>query len=247
MKTTYVAAAAVAVLAIIGVSAFAILALPQMYQSPASNGNTQSQSSALASPTGLVNFYIMDAPPSGLNLRYLLVNVTSITLFYSQNNESTTAPSTTTGSSSSSSTTSSGSQANEFVFQVPSSTGTNLNLTKLQGQSLLLGATNVPAGNVTRIVMNITGAEAFFTNNTSAMLKVVADGKLMVPVHFTVQPSGTANLTVDIQPSSIHISQGNTKVLTPVIHVTVVSQGNHGTTTESTTVTESESSSSQSS
>ena len=253
MKTAIVAAA-VLLLAVAGLSTYTLIVPGLVGTSPMGNGSAGSSTSALASPgTGSVSFYLTDAPPAHLNLSYLLVNVTSVTLRYAQSNVTTTASQSSTNSSRTTSSTttvsttgantSAGKQAsavNQFVFQVPSSVGTNVNLTKLQGTQLLLGTANAPAGSVTEIVLNITGAQAFFTNGTSSRLKVVADGKLMVPIHFEIQSGGTSNLTADIQPSSIHISQGNAKVLSPVIHVTVVSTGSRGTTTVtiSTSVTE---------
>jgi hypothetical protein len=124
-----------------------------------------------------------------------------------------------------------------FVYEVPASKGTNVNLTKLQGTKIFLGAPKVPSGKVTQIILNITGAEAFWTSGGHTQLKVVADGKLMIPIHFTVFASGTTNLTLDIVPNDIHISAGNMAVLSPVIHVTVVSEDNKGTTETETAQT----------
>ena len=174
----------------------------------------QPGSGSFAAGTGTLNVYLTDAPPSGTTLKSLLLNVTSVVLSY-EGNVTTTPP------------------QNEFVFQVPSSQGMNVDLLKLQGTSLLLGATSVPAGNVTRILVNITGAEAIFTDGTSAKLNVVADGELMIPFHFQVTKSGSVDLTVDIQPNAIHTSKGVTTVLTPVVHVMAVqkSQSKTATTT----------------
>jgi uncharacterized protein DUF4382 len=239
MRMKVVVIAAVVLLATIGVSAYAYTVyLPGM-----------SGKSGVAGPTGTMNFYLADPPPSNATLKYLLVNVTSITLKYSSNltETSSTTSSTSTGtstsatSSSTSATSSQSEPENRFVFNVSSSVGTNLNLTKLQGNALLLGAAKVPAGNVTGIILNITGAEAFWTNGNHTQLKVVADGKLMINVHFTVQANGTSNLTVSISPGSIHVSQGNAKVLTPVVHAAEESSGSSGTVTTEATSTESES------
>ena len=119
----------------------------------------------------------------------------------------------------------------QFVFQVPSSTGMNVDITKLQGSALLLGATNVPSGNVTRIMLNITGAKALFTDGTSAKLKVVANGELMIPFHFQVHSSGSVDLTIDILPNTIQVSKGVATVLKPVIHLTAVQKSNSATIT----------------
>ena len=121
----------------------------------------------------------------------------------------------------------------------------NVNLTKLQGNQLLLGATSkAPAGNVTGIILNITGAEAFWADGSHNQLKVVADGKLMINVHFSIQANGTTNLTLDVAPGDLHISPGNMTVLRPVVHVTAVSSGPKGTETTETTETQTESSTS---
>jgi len=233
------------------------------------NGST----SSIGGPgSGTLNIYLADPPPHNATLKYLLINVTSITLKYSSNVTETTSAtssssssstsssssgtaSTTTGFSTSSGSTGTSSAAssasqstfeNRFVFNVSSSLGRNVNLTKLQGSAILLGSPKVPAGNVVGIIMHITGAEAFWTNGSHTQLKVVANGKLMIPVHFTVQSTGTTNLNLNLVPGDIHVSPGNQSVLRPVVHVTVVSSGPSGTETTSTTVTESESSSSSS-
>ncbi len=194
-------------------------------------GNSSSTISYSGGGTGTLNVYLTDAPPASLTLKYLLVNVTSISLRY-EGNVSTSPP------------------QNQFVFNVSASAGTNVNLTSLQGNSVLLGSKNMPAGNITSIVINITGARAFYTNGTSEQLKVVANGKLMVPIHFSIQKDGSTDLTIDITPNTIHTSQAG--VLTPVIHVTTVERGpNNSTTTNSAetevTTTESETNSTTSS
>jgi hypothetical protein len=249
----------VVLLATIGLSAYAYaVVLPGM--SSSSNGLG-------GAGTGTLNIYLADAPAHNATLRYLLVNVTSVTLKYSSNqseavtttssSSSSSSTSSTSSSSSSSSTatatsstTSSSSTSNpvesgfRFVYNVSSSVGRNVNLTKLQGNQLLLGATKAPAGNVTGIILNITGAEAFWTNGNHTQLKVVADGKLMINVHFTIQSNGTTNLTLDVSPGDIHISPGNMTVLRPVVHVTAVTSGPNGTQTTETSETQTESTSS---
>ncbi|MDG6901992.1 MAG: hypothetical protein JRM80_08530 [Nitrososphaerota archaeon] len=135
----------------------------------------------------------------------------------------------------------------KYTFNVSSSLGTNVNLTKLQGPGVLLGSPKVPAGNVTGIILNITGARAFWTTGGSTQLKVVADGKLMINVHFTVQSSGTTNLTLNLVPGDIHVSPGQASVLRPVVHVTAVSNGPQGTQTVTTSESETESTTSSSS
>ncbi len=258
-----VAVSILVLLATIGFSAYAYTVyLPGLSNNTAGQGGPG---------TGTMNFYLADPPPSNATLKYLLVNVTSITLKYSSNltemstttSSSSTASSSTstsssssasvssstsmasttsTVSSSSSSTSSQGGFENRYVYNVSSSVGTNLNLTKLQGSAMLLGASKVPAGNVTGIIFNISGAEAFWTNGTHTQLKVVADGKLMVNVHFQIQANGTTNLTLDISPGGIHVSPGEASVLRPVVHVTAVSRGSSSTETTETTVTETSSS-----
>lgn len=255
-----VTAAVVVLLATIALSAYAYTVyLPGMSNSSSSSNSFSSSgttsSGGFQGPgSAALSIYLTDNPPTNVSLKYLLVNVTSVTLRYGENVSSsqTTTSTTTTGtesvtsSSTSTSTTSSTEpEQNHFTYNVSSSVGTNVNITSLQGKKILLGATTIPSGNVTGIVFNITGARAFYNDSTSKQLKVVADGKLMIPVVFTVQSGGNVNLTIDITPNSIHTSQGQASILTPVIHVTVVSAGSQGTTTHTVETSESETSTSE--
>ncbi|MBI3023650.1 MAG: DUF4382 domain-containing protein [Thaumarchaeota archaeon] len=216
----------------------------QTSPSASSSGTTSTQTSAaILGGSGILNIYLTDAPPSEQTLKYLLVNVSSVELRYEGNIATTTSSSTTSTSTSATSTgttiTSPGiAPANVYIFTVPTDVGMNINLTSLSGQQILLGAPTVPAGDITSIVLRITDAKAFFTDGMSAQLKVVANGKLMIPIHFSVQPNGPTDLTIDIIPNDIHISQGKANVLTPVIHTTVVERGQGSTTTHTTEVTQ---------
>ncbi len=205
------------------------------------NGSGSQGTNGYAGPgASTLNIYLTDKPPSSTSLKYLLVNVSSVTLRYagSSGNSTTTTSTSSTKSASTDQTTSPVSSADsppsQFTFDIPGSTGTNLNITSLHGQGVLLGTTKIPPGNVTMIVFRISGAVAFYTDGSSRQLKVVADGKLMIPVHFTVQPNGSTDLTIDITPNSVHTSQGQADVLTPVIHVTVVTRATTTTTTVTT-------------
>lgn len=255
-----VAIGVLVLLVAIGLSAYAYTAyLPGLSNNSSSGSNTTGLGSG---GTGTMNIYLADPPPQNQTLKYLLINVTGITLKYSSN---TTEPSsTTTSSSASSTTTTTGSSTTSgtstvstsstsgsgfvprFTFEVTPSLGTNVNLTKLQGTGILLGSPKVPAGNVTGIILNITGARAFWTTGASTQLKVVADGKLMINVHFRVQSGGTTNLTLNIVPGDIHVSPGQASVLRPVIRVTAASSGPEGTQTVTTSETETETTSSSS-
>ncbi len=252
-----VAAALLVLVATIGFSAYAYTVYLPSLNSPSST----TSGGLGGAGSGTLNIYLADPPPTNNTLKYLLINVTSITLKYSSNltETSTTTSSSSTSSSSSasssSSTTTSSSSAsttsgnksgfeNRFVFNVSSSAGTNVNLTKLQLPGALLGTQKAPAGNVTGIILNITGAEAFWNSGNHTQLKVVADGKLMINVHFTIQANGTTSLTIQITPGAIHVSPGNETVLRPVLHVSVVSSGPKGTETTETTETETSSTSS---
>lgn len=168
-------------------------------------------------------------------------NSTTTTTTASTSTNSTTTSvtnSTATTTTNTTSTSTGTTPQNVYIFIVPTDVGMNINLTSLSGQQLLLGAPTVPAGDITSIVLRITGATAFFTDGMSAQLKVVANGKLMIPIHFSVQPNGSTDLTIDIMPNDIHISQGKANVLTPVIHTTVVERGQGSTTTHTTEVTQ---------
>ena len=237
---TYASVAVVVAAAIIGA---AIVTNPSFLGGVSSQASQASQ--AYSGGSGTLSIYLTDAPPSSQTLKYMLVNVSSVELRYEGALPSTSTSSTSTSSTVSTTTTStSGSSTPEnlYVYKVPASVGENVNLTKLHGQSLLLGATTLPSGRFSSIVLNIPGAKAFYTDGGSEQLKVVANGKLMVPFQFSVFSGGTTSLTIDITPNSLHISQGG--VLTPVIHVTSVEQGpNVSATTHSTEVDESTSTS----
>ena len=248
-----IAACVIVLLGTIGFTAYAYTVyLPSLSSSGLGSANS-----------GTLNIYLTDAPVHNATLKYLLVNVTSVTLKYSSNLTETTTSTSSSSSTSSSvssstsetttlSTSSSSSSTNTnfsggqdesesmFTYNVSSTVGLNVNLTKLQGNQILLGTSKVPAGNVSGIILNITGAEAFWTDGSHTQLKVVADGKLMINVHFSVQSDGTTNLTVDLAPGDVHVSPGNGSVLRPVVHVTALSSGPKGTETVETTETESE-------
>ena len=197
-----------------------------------SSSVTSSQSSTTQGQrgSGVLSIYLTDAPPSDPTLKYLLVNVSSLEVSYQGDIATTSGTSSTTAASA-------GTQPQGvYVLAVPSNVGTNVNLSSLQGQSLLLGGANMPAGNITSIVLNVTGAKAFYTDGSTQQLKVVADGKLMVTIQFGLQADGSTDLTIDVTPNLGDISQGG--VLTPVIHVTVLERGQSGTTTQTVTTTE---------
>ncbi|MDG6901793.1 MAG: hypothetical protein JRM80_07515 [Nitrososphaerota archaeon] len=209
-----------------------------------------------ASPgSGTLNIYLADPPPANHTIKYLLVNVTSVTLKYSSNTtEPTTSSSvssavssatSSTSTSTTESTSSESGSSSRFVYNISASVGTNVNLTKYQGSPLFLGAAKAPTGNVTGVILNISGARAFWTNGSSTQLDVVAGGKLMVNVHFTVQTGGAADMNISITPSSVHVSQGY--VLRPVLLVTVTRSGTATTTTTASSTTTSATSSSSSS
>ncbi len=190
---------------------------------------------------GTLNIYLTDAPPGSQTLKYLLVNVSSVELDYQSGISTTTTTASTSSSTVSATSVTSGAQTESpisHVFTVPASAGKNVNLTSLQGRSTLLGTTNPPAGNVTSVTINITGAKAFYADGSTEQLRVVADGKLMVPIHFSVQANGSTDLTIDITPNTVHVSSGD--VLTPVIHVTAVGKSDGATTTQTGSVDESQ-------
>ncbi|HEV2139255.1 MAG TPA: hypothetical protein VGR53_10485 [Nitrososphaerales archaeon] len=70
---------------------------------------------------------------------------------------------------------------------------------------------------------------------------MAADGKPMVPIQFNILKDGSTDLTIDIQPNLIHISNGD--VLTAVVHVTSVEHGQGATSTHTGAVDESQTSS----
>lgn len=214
------AGAVIAVVLAIGLGAGAMYLVPSTSTnssiSSISRGSTQSSSqstvSGILGSTGVLNIYLTDAPPTKPLFDYLLLNVSSVVLMYTGNVSANV-------------------KSHEWTYNVPSASGTDVNLTKLVNNKILLGATEVPTGNISEIILSVNGARAFFNDGSSSMLKIVADGKLMIPIQFIVNASGTSDLTLDITPNSIHLSHGNTPVLTPVVHVTVVQKWRSSTDT----------------
>ncbi|MDG6954828.1 MAG: hypothetical protein JRN33_07615 [Nitrososphaerota archaeon] len=258
-----VAISAVVLLATLGFSAYAYTVyLPSISNSSQAGPGSSSLSVYLSDPPPTSpNLSYLLVNVTSVTIKYSS-NVTAVSA--SESTSSSVSSSTTTNTISSSSTSSSTNTAsltsnplstsssassstsqsrfvNRYVYNVSASVGDNVNLTKLQGSSLLLGTTSIPSGNVTGVILHITGAKAFWADGTSTQLKVVADGKLMINVHFTVQSSGSTDLTLSISPGDIHVSPGQASVLSPVVHVTAVSTGSRGTQTAEATVTESES------
>ncbi len=242
------AISAVVVLAVLGLSAYSYT----VGTFGPLNSSLGSSSSLGSAGTGSLSIYMTDSPHSFPTLKYLLLNVSSVTLRYSSlgsncSGQSTTSSTSTsetgvvTSTTSTNSTHTNSSQGegpeHTFVFVVPPSVGTNVNITSLHGQGLLLGATNPPVGEVVKVTLGVSGAEAFWTSGPPTQLMVVANGKLMIPVHFAVNSNGSTTLTIDVTPSDIHISEGNMKVLTPVVHVTVGQSGGCEQETQTTTTT----------
>ena len=93
------------------------------------------------------------------------------------------------------------------------------NLLALTNQSLLLGAVDVPTGNITMIVFQVSKAVAKFEDGSTAELTVVANGKFMIPIRFEVLSTGTTSLTIDIQPESLKITPSD--ILRPIVKTRV--------------------------
>ncbi len=198
----------------------------------ASTSETANQSTTTVGQggSGILSIYLTDAPASSANLKYLLVNVSSFAAAYEAN--------AVGGAASTTSATPTGTQALDvYILTVPSSVGMNVNLSSLQGQSLSLGGATLPAGNISSIVVDVSGATAFYTDGSTDQIPVVADGELAVPIQFGLQPNGATDLTIDLSPNMASIAQG--LVLTPVIHAIAVETGLNGTTTMTVTTTES--------
>src|SRR5712692_9636331 len=117
-----VVAAAVALAIIIG----ATLSIPSHTSLQTSSG------------TGALNIYLTDAPPQTQALNRLIINVSYITFRYEGSIETTSTTSSTSSGASISTTTSTSSTTtseteNNFVYQVPASVRTNVDLLKLKG------------------------------------------------------------------------------------------------------------------
>jgi hypothetical protein len=99
-------------------------------QNVINNRSTTEQVSSSDSGAGVINIYLTDAPAHDSDLKYLLVNVSSLVFRYRQRlcipSPSSYPP-------------------HEYVYNVPPPVGTNVNLTSLQGTSAFLGAPSLPA------------------------------------------------------------------------------------------------------
>lgn len=137
-------------------------------------------------------------PPQNRTMVELDLTITELILHY-QGNISANAP------------------HNQWKFNA--SLPNTFNLLALTNQSLLLGAVDVPTGNITMIVFQISKAVAKFEDGSTAELTIVANGKFMIPTRFEVVSTGTTSLTIDIQPESLKITPSD--ILRPIVKTKV--------------------------
>ena len=91
-------------------------------------------------------------------------------------------------------------------------------LLKLTDFSIVLATEGLPTGNYTEIRLHVLNAYANISDNIEE-LKVVANGWLMVKVHFMLEEEGVTTLTLDIDVNEKSIV--NSKKLHPVVKATV--------------------------
>jgi hypothetical protein len=120
--------------------------------------------------------------------------------------------------------------------QLPFAEGTqtvHFDLLTLKDISKTLSATQLPAGDYSKIRLHIKDATATFTDGTTAILKVPSE-KIDVIVKFEIKEDETTKVSIDMTADSVAISHSNN--LRPVIKATVTPPTPVSTPTESPTI-----------
>ena len=170
-------------------------------QSPSGPSGTAT-STVLSPGAGILVLRVKDAPPEERVLAELDVRIENVSLHRADENES------------------------QVGFPVVNSSEW-YDLTALTGDlSAIVGNASMPSGKYVMIVFNITEARAKFNNtatgtvdSTYTPLRVVANGKLMVPVHFEIVNGTTTEVTLDFDLDQMKVNPND--VLRPVIKPSV--------------------------
>jgi hypothetical protein len=89
----------------------------------------------------------------------------------------------------------------------------------LENVSTVLAAGELPVGNYTEIRFQIVNAWANTTEKDHQPLNVVANGWVMVKIHFTIKEAPVTNVLIDIEVNEEPILNAN--ILMPVVKATV--------------------------
>ena len=92
------------------------------------------------------------------------------------------------------------------------------NLLALNNVSQELSIAQIPAGNYSKIRLDVRAANATFTDGTTVDLKV-PPGHIDVIINFEIKPSQETNLLIDMQPDTVAIS--NSHNLKPTLKATI--------------------------
>ena len=96
---------------------------------------------------------------------------------------------------------------------------TEFDLLTLENVSTVLAAGELPVGNYTEIRFQIVNAWANTTEKEHQPLNVVANGWVMVKIHFTIEETSVTSVLVDIEVNEEPILNAN--ILMPVVKATV--------------------------
>jgi hypothetical protein len=89
----------------------------------------------------------------------------------------------------------------------------------LEDTSIILAVGELPTGNYTEIRLHVDNANATIDGDEGLPLNVVANGWLMVKVHFTIEEAPVTSVTVDIEVNPEPIV--NARILHPVVKADV--------------------------
>jgi len=92
------------------------------------------------------------------------------------------------------------------------------NLLALNNVTKDLSIAQIPAGNYSKIRLDVTAANATFTDGTTVDLKV-PPGHIDVIIQFEIKADQTTNLLIDMQPDTAAVS--NSHNLKPILKATV--------------------------
>ncbi|NIR87829.1 DUF4382 domain-containing protein [Candidatus Bathyarchaeota archaeon] len=110
-------------------------------------------------------------------------------------------------------------EGNETWKEIPVIATEPFDLLRLRNVSTVLAAGELPVGDYTEIRFQIFNAWANTTENQNQTLNVVANGWVMVKVHFTIEEVPVTSVLVDIEVNEDPILNAST--LMPVAKATV--------------------------
>jgi uncharacterized protein DUF4382 len=138
---------------------------------------------------GTVNLFLTDAPLDLAGVANVNVTLTDVVLF----------PEDSDVAGDLNAATDSGTAMSPVVIVSHPATFDLLTLTG--GATALLGTDEVPAGNYSRIRLEVSSAELVYLDGTTAPLKIES-GKVDVPIHFSVVQDQTTGVVLDFDAAA---------------------------------------------